>query len=508
MNGEEISGNGSYGISYANAGESVVELNGGTVFENGSGAQISVIGGSSNDKNEFIHIKPGTLAGNREIYLSAGTMTLDEDYQEVWLGKAKSDAVDKIKELLAVCQPSWKLAGTTSLWIRPSSEDYHFLISRPYSADTSGLYAVYIPLNADGLPAADLTAEDMKLIPVENQKTLDVTMEGAEGNRSYALMFVNNDQYTLYPDQCGIYSGNAMPEPEDFSIGGLNKITSISVDGKETVYKTYGNEKEKAWSDLKALFTVHYVKADGSPMDGAETPGAYRAVFQYADPDLDGKVRINKNEVKLKDGVLVIRYTSSPAEELSSPLLSGEPAELPDQAVAVEQKQNGTRDAAYYLNGDQDRKLSDTSGIVLLEDRPYVTGAPDGEEQLEERIEEHLGTVSGMEYHFEFRYLDLVDQNSANAWVTSNTEKLVYLPYPEGTDKNTEFTLLRFPELNPGIRNEWTPGTKDIHCHHWDGNDPGSGEYRSGDPVSCVGVWIVCRSMGGSAEYRDHPVPG
>ena len=79
---------------------------------------------------------------------------------------------------------------------RPSSEDYHFLISRPYSADTSGLYAVYIPLNADGLPAADLTAEDMKLIPVENQKTLDVTMEGAEGNRSYALMFVNNDQYT------------------------------------------------------------------------------------------------------------------------------------------------------------------------------------------------------------------------------------------------------------------------------------------------------------------------
>lgn len=152
MNGGEISGNGSYGISYANAGESVVELNGGTVFENGSGAQISVIGGSSNDKNEFIHIKPGTLAGNREIYLSAGTMTLDEDYQEVWLGKAKSDAVDKIKELLAVCQPSWKLAGTTSLWIRPSSEDYHFLISRPYSADTSGLYAVYIPLNADGFP--------------------------------------------------------------------------------------------------------------------------------------------------------------------------------------------------------------------------------------------------------------------------------------------------------------------------------------------------------------------
>lgn len=251
MNGGEISGNGSYGISYANAGESVVELNGGTVFGNGSRAQISVTGGSSNDKNEFIHIKPGTLAGNREIYLSAGTMTLDEDYQEVWLGKAKQDAVDKIKELLAVCQPSWKLAGTTSLWIRPSSEDYHFLISRPYSADTSGLYAVYIPLNADGLPAADLTAEDMKLIPVENQKTLDVTMEGAEGNRSYALMFVNNDQYTLYPDQCGIYSGNAMPEPEDFSIGGLNKITSISVDGKETVYKTYGNEKEKGMERSK-----------------------------------------------------------------------------------------------------------------------------------------------------------------------------------------------------------------------------------------------------------------
>ena len=86
MNGGEISGNGSYGISYANAGESVVELNGGTVFENGSGAQISVIGGSSNDKNEFIHIKPGTLAGNREIYLSAGTMTLEMCIRDSSLG--------------------------------------------------------------------------------------------------------------------------------------------------------------------------------------------------------------------------------------------------------------------------------------------------------------------------------------------------------------------------------------------------------------------------------------
>lgn len=57
----------------------------------------------------------------------------------------------------------------------------HFLISRPYSADTSGLYAVYIPLNADGFRCRPY-GEDMKLIPVENQKTLDVTMEGAEGN--------------------------------------------------------------------------------------------------------------------------------------------------------------------------------------------------------------------------------------------------------------------------------------------------------------------------------------
>ena len=46
------------------------------------------------------------------------------------------------------------------------------------------------------------------------------------------------------------------------------------------------------------------------------------------------------------------------------------------------------------------------------------------------------------------RYFDLVDYNNGNAWITSDQPTTVYMPLPEGTDSNTEFTLLHFKELH------------------------------------------------------------
>ena len=72
---------------------------------------------------------------------------------------------------------------------------------------------------------------------------------------------------------------------------------------------------------------------------------------------------------------------------------------------------------------------------------------------------ELLGEGSRKEdYNFQMTYLDLVNTNDGNVWVSSSKGSTVYLPYPEGTDKDTDFLLVhyqglhRFPWRTPCLR--------------------------------------------------------
>lgn len=48
----------------------------------------------------------------------------------------------------------------------------------------------------------------------------------------------------------------------------------------------------------------------------------------------------------------------------------------------------------------------------------------------------------------EAKYLDLVDANNGNAWLTSEQQVTVYWPYPEGTDRNTNFKLFHYEGMD------------------------------------------------------------
>lgn len=48
---------------------------------------------------------------------------------------------------------------------------------------------------------------------------------------------------------------------------------------------------------------------------------------------------------------------------------------------------------------------------------------------------------------YQFKYLDLVNENDGNAWVSSSEGADVTWPYPEGTGDTTEFTLLQLPGM-------------------------------------------------------------
>lgn len=63
-----------------------------------------------------------------------------------------------------------------------------------------------------------------------------------------------------------------------------------------------------------------------------------------------------------------------------------------------------------------------------------------------EKIDANLKDVK-----YQAKYLDLVDANNGNVWLTPSKDVTVYWPYPEGTNKNTKFYLVHFENLDRNI---------------------------------------------------------
>lgn len=111
-------------------------------------------------------------------------------------------------------------------------------------------------------------------------------------------------------------------------------------------------------------------------------------------------------------------------------------------------------DTKYQINNGGGQAKPD--GVALLFDEIIEEGDSSARTgALAARGNQKLGEVeANQNRHYQFRYLDLVDTQNGNMWVSAidadgNPQNItVYWPLPEGTDENTEFTLLHFEGLH------------------------------------------------------------
>lgn len=104
-------------------------------------------------------------------------------------------------------------------------------------------------------------------------------------------------------------------------------------------------------------------------------------------------------------------------------------------------------DVSFRLN-DMDVMVA-REGVWLLFDDiiEHNTSGVSSTQLLINRADEVLGGSSDSR-RYEAKYLDLVDTSNGNAWVAADGAVTVYWPLPAGTGWNTNFTLLRFDDLN------------------------------------------------------------
>ena len=492
MNGGKIVNN-TTGISYTVTGQSVVELNGGEVSNNKSSysnTQISATGGYATDTYENIYLAQGVLKDAPVVNVSFGTLTLDADYPAMWLGRGSSQAQELIKTQVQATpgQEAWQTKGS-ALWFKTETADtLHFTMPRSYAIDKGiGLYAACVPLNADGTPQDGAKVTLMQLV---NSDTLDITLTGLTPGTSYALSLVVTDHYyitvntadiTVYMGGEGGFEGvvngdntivgsHSLPEPGftfDLPTGvkDISKVIFYEKDGTKTwtaepydenaghtVYKLVPADNQ---DPLRIQYTdedTGNVVVEDSFEVGAELnktfsmsiyKGSVGQVEARVEDDTSGKTY----GIILNSGTLTVRGTTANVEYAHL----NQPAEAGKSAVRAE-------DGTTFTINDSDVEANQDAIALLFDDIIENTQTESNRTaQLEAKANEVLKDVpvpADKVRQYEMKYLDLVDTYNGNVWVDAkdaNGEQAsvtVCWPYPEGTDKNTDFTLLHFEDLH------------------------------------------------------------
>lgn len=189
-------------------------------------------------------------------------------------------------------------------------------------------------------------------------------------------------------------------------------------------------------------------------------------VKAYGEGIEEGKVSIlcgnEEYPIKPMEGTITVRGTTSNvdyADVVENPDQNYKPAdpEKPDQVVPGATVPTGT---VFAINGGEVHVGADAQVALLFDaiiDSNAGTESKNYTELLEEKAEDILTPAGNATRHTEFRYLDLVDQKNGNAWVAAQDASgnpqtvTVYWPLPEGTTKDTKFTLLHFEGLHRGM---------------------------------------------------------
>lgn len=116
----------------------------------------------------------------------------------------------------------------------------------------------------------------------------------------------------------------------------------------------------------------------------------------------------------------------------------------PGTVIGIE----ATDDMAYTIN-DTGVAAGAQAEPSLLYDEMFPLS--DDEALMDALIEQthgHMDLEETQTHHHEAKYLSLVDADNANTWLRSDGGLDIYWAYPEGTDEDTTFELLHFPDIH------------------------------------------------------------
>ena len=133
---------------------------------------------------------------------------------------------------------------------------------------------------------------------------------------------------------------------------------------------------------------------------------------------------------------------------------SDDPVSAVEESAPTTKLASGTATAVapvntvYTLNETGVVLPKDSKPSLLFDDIIEDANSTSRTDALKDKADTYLGAASSTTRGYEIKYLDLVDANNGNAWITSSKGTDIYWAYPAGTDASTKFTLLHFEGLH------------------------------------------------------------
>ena len=474
MNGGTISSSTApFNIEFTATNGAKCDLNGGVISSSSDCPSIVIIGGNSQSETERLSIAPGVLQDNRTVRFSTSMPNAAMEVSgPVKLGTGRNECESFAKQEF---EGLGQVRG--SFWYQSSNDSVDVRISDLKFDKEQPLYAAMVPTGNDGKPEGSTLT--LYSVSAESDGSFSLSLPGQNAG-GYTVVFLqqtpespNPKVVTVTPADITVYEGgggysavvggegtvvseNSMPHPI-FRIAGIEDTSGL----------TFANESQgKSWTAIsdgggyyhfepyqgQDQVRVTYTNADGKTVvsDEFDVSAVNETFAQFSVSlylgdnnvaDITASKGENEYAVALSTGTLTVRAVQSDPDDAvvnvsktapSQPLASG-------TAMAVEPA--GT---TYALN-DTNVLLPEGAAPSLLFDDIIDVDANRTEALLTALKKQ--GSI-GNDVSSQAKYLDLVDANNSNAWITASAGTDVYWGYPEGTDENTEFALYHFKGLH------------------------------------------------------------
>lgn len=479
-----------------NGGSGYVELNGGTITggkmdvqlsgsdeegytcTGGEGNDIAVTGGNGS-MVRYLTVSEDMTLGNPDVYMQKYDFTLLDPQRGTKLGNAATACETAVTSEYG-SQPLYLSVVKGSFWYQ-SEEDLVLRLSGLQYDTAKPLLVSIVETKADGTPAEE-AEPTLQAVSSDEDGVISLPLSGNENG--YAVVFVQEQDasgiITVVPANLTAYMGGeggyesvvdedgnvvgeentSLPRPI-FKVTGPKDVDlkSLTFENKESgntwklVPASTGSSYyrfEKVTGDTEVR--VQYDDGYGPVTEDTFTPSIEGDVFKEYTVTIysggtSGDVEAGNGDdyytVVTGAGILTVRAVNNKQDEAVTAIQETVTTPTSGSAVAVE-PEGGT---TYTLNNTGVVLPNDAIPSLLFDDIIEDAGGTARTDALKAKADKTIGSESENR-QYQIKYLDLVDANNGNAWITSSKGIDIYWAYPAGTSSSTEFTLLHFEGLH------------------------------------------------------------
>lgn len=484
------------GIAFQ-AGSSCTILEGGTITDNvmkatvtsndtegtfatqgGDSNDISITSTGSSSMSTYCTVDSHFVLGNPDVYMQKYDFTLLDPQRGTKLGNAATACENEVTTKYSK-QHLTDVKG--SFWYQ-SEEDLVLRLSGLEYDEEKPLLVSIVETKADGTPV-DGAEPTLQAVSPDEDGVISLPL--SDNENGYAVVFVQEKDasgiITVVPANLTAYMGgdggyesvvgedgnvvgegsSSLPRPI-FKVTGpkgvdLESLTFMNEESKNTWKLEPASEGSSYYRFVPVTgdteVRVQYDGGDGPVTEDHFTPASESDVFKeytvtiYSGNTSGDKVEagngVNHYTVITGAGILTVRAVNNEQDEAVTEIQESVTTPTSGSAVAVE-PEGGT---TYTLNNTDVQLPGDAVPSLLFDDIIEDMGSTARTDALKAKADKKIGSESENR-QYEIKYLDLVDANNGNAWITSSNGIDIYWAYPAGTSSSTEFTLLHFEGLH------------------------------------------------------------